>query len=541
MNSSRPVSTLLFALVLLLLLGLTGAAMGSSPILAQVEVGISLIDLNPEGDSSPMHMTDLGGYIIFSADDGEHGRELWISGGSRRTTRMIKDIHPGPEGSNPIPGGELEFNPVPEDARTSYALIGDTVYFVADDGEHGREVWLSDGTEAGTRMLADITEGDEEWGVASFLTEHDGRLFFMADNAFDGEELWVSDGSEAGTNQVADIMDGPAGSLPSHLTSTSFGLAFAAEDFDHGVEAWLSDGTADGTIMLGDIAEGLDGSDPHSFQEYEGKILFAASDEFDGTNYETWISDGSPDGTEMLLELNPNGPGFSIGYTLHNGLLYFGGNDGQGGTEIWITDATANGTRPLANIASGRRGADPSTFFSYGELLFFQAFHFAYGLEPWVSDGTEEGTRLVLDLNPGNVPSSRPAEPQQLGDWLYFSAERSGSGRELWRSDGSSAGTSIVEDIRSGNAGSDPTGLLAAQGKLYFAAADSKAGRELRVLGGLGGAVPTLPVPTDSGPATEVPATETPTDPAPTIGPPPTESPAIYLPMLLDRYPDPAG
>ena len=102
--------------------------------------------------SNPMWLTKLGTEMIFSADDGENGRELWITDNTEEGTRMIKDINPGNNSSNPT-------GPMKE--------MGGYIYFSANDGTHGRELWRTDGTEAGTTLVRDIHEGENgslSWG-----------------------------------------------------------------------------------------------------------------------------------------------------------------------------------------------------------------------------------------------------------------------------------------------------------------------------------------------------------------------------------------
>ncbi len=482
---------------------------------------IAVLDLWPGTSSSaPAYLTPLGDVVLFSAADGPHGRELWVSDGTEAGTQMLVDIRPGIEGSNPIAGGESEHNPVPLDARTHFTQVGGQLYFVADDGVHGREIWLTDGTADGTRMLADVTEGAEEWGVAAFLTAHDGRLFFVGDNGFDGEEPWVSDGTADGTAMIADVMEGPAGSWPKGLASTAVGLAFAAEHFDAGVEPWVTDGTTAGTVMLGDLVSGLDGSNPSSFVGHDGALLFAASDVAGDGNQEPWTSNGTAAGTRMLVDLNPSGSGFNGGFTPLGDALYFAGDNGEAGSEIWRTDGTAEGTRMVADVASRGRASGPTEFAGIGNLLFFSAFHFAYGIEPWFTDGTPDGTRLLDDINPGSVPSSRPAEGTERAERLYFSADRDGEGRELWSTDGSSAGTKLVADLLPGAESSAPTGLRSHAGLLFFAARGAQTGVELHILGG------DAPPPAGASP-TAVPTITIPT-PAPTD--PSQDGPTIYMP-----------
>ncbi|MCB0217872.1 MAG: hypothetical protein KDH92_14615, partial [Chloroflexi bacterium] len=279
------------------------------------------------------------------------------------------------------------------------------------------------------------------------------------------------------------------------------------------------DGSPEGTRMLADIAAGLDGSEPDSFVGFNGRLVFAASDAPGGANMEPWISDGSAAGTRVLRDLNPGGRGFNQGFAPHAGRLYFGGDDGGGG-ELWVTDGEPDGTHAVFASAMRGRGSVPAGFVSFGNLLFFQAFHFSYGIEPWVSDGTEPGTRLLADVNPGEVASSFPAEASPLGDRLYFSADREGLGRELWVTDGTTAETRVVSDLRPGALGSDPSALLAQAEQLYFAASDPALGDELRVLG------------PESAPSDTPQATP----PAPTTRPPgetpPAQSGRILLPRL---------
>src|SRR5262245_30306345 len=86
-------------------------------------------DINPTGWSNPTDFVKIGNWVLFSAVDRTHGRELWRTDGTQAGTRLVRDINPSGS-SHP----------------SELITVGTTVYFVAGDGTHGRELWRSNGT-----------------------------------------------------------------------------------------------------------------------------------------------------------------------------------------------------------------------------------------------------------------------------------------------------------------------------------------------------------------------------------------------------------
>ena len=177
-------------------------------------------DLTPGGvnsDSWLEALTEFGGALFFV--DTFRNSRLWRSDGTEAGTVPIHDLKLG-------------------DAAAHLREVGGTLFFTNVDPIHGRELWRSDGTPEGTKLLRDIRPGQKssvpyDAGFESrgpLLTDVDGTLSFVANDGTHGVELWRSDGTRAGTKLVDDIRPGKKSSRPRNLKAVGRRLFFVANE-----------------------------------------------------------------------------------------------------------------------------------------------------------------------------------------------------------------------------------------------------------------------------------------------------------------------
>lgn len=401
-------------------------------------------DINPGGSSTPHGLTRVGGTLYFVANDGSHGQELWKSDGTRAGTRMVRDIAPGSRGSKP----------------TFLTNVHGTLFFAANDGLHGTEwrrgngqLWKSDGTKAGTVMVKDFAGADSSW--IEGLVGAGQRVFFIRiipGDMIDYVSMWVSDGTKVGTRVV------PGGFGYDEAVNVAGTLFFAG-----GTDLTKTDG-----IVTKDV-KGIDIGWQHNLTAV-GKTLYFSLEGMDD-EYSLWRTDGTRAGTTKLADVDTSAL-TKFGQRLAFFTEYFDASWGSlVADELWTSDGTVAGTHRVAGIDPTDE-SDVQTVV-VGDQLYFTTRNVDVETPGtlWRTDGTTDGTQGIKDVYAWELTN--------VHGTLCFLGDGPPEDRlvpELWESDGTADGT---QPITVPDGVTRPGWLTAVGDTLFFTAKDGVHGKEL--------------------------------------------------------------
>ncbi|RFS15332.1 ELWxxDGT repeat protein [Emticicia sp. C21] len=514
--------------------------------------------------SYPRYGVDVNGTYYFvagMANSPDYG--FWKSDGTPGgTTKIITTT-----GTRPQANIRTKENIIP---------FGNKALLIASDYYNNLnfELWITDGTPAGTFLLKDINTPGRASDIKNVkVVSGKGALkaFFSANNGTLGEELWVTDGTPDGTKLVKDIYPGSNSSLPSDFVQLQDKVLFSATEPTHGRELWITDGTEAGTELVKDIYPGSNSSfvnnskivvndntafvnlkdgtlvnttilvrtagtfnttfsigssfaNPDNLTLFNGKVYFTTSPSSGGNlyyidnnsipvtiandfTYYSWRAENlTVSNDKLFLLINNSGGQTNLGVIessvdseiahliqvtganidpfptnpekrklipTSNGNIYFFTGQTSPGYRLWFSNGTQQGTTNILNLWFGNY----SYVRTFNNKLFFITNDIEGKNQCYVTDNGSDAV-LVKNLTPDlNIDNVYPLV--QSGDWFYFSAYNPATGYELYKSNGIT--NTFVKDIDVTYKSNDYnfSKTVSNSNGLFFLADDGKNGLEL--------------------------------------------------------------
>lgn len=427
------------------------------------------------------NLTSVGPLVYFTVNQGNNGLALWKTDGTSGGTLKVKDVPPQ--------GGQGASTWYP----SSLTAVGNKLYFIANDGVTGSEIWTSNGTTAGTVAL------DAVPGIQG-LNPTPGTLFGVGSTLYASasNHLYKYDGTTQAPVAVPGAPGAASGTLaaigtklfytasgqPYALDTTtntpiSLGvrtvfntlgetvvgskLFFLTQDsLTAGLQFWSSDGTAAGTTAF---------TAPTSFSTVS--VGVAAGDSYvftmdDGSGPALWKSDGTVAGTVALTAggsriTNPS-------FLTVSGTRVYYTRPGGAGPALWMTETAPGGTSlQLLDLTPFTGGGTLRLTSGSGGALYAAFTQTPDGIGRLVrSDGTIAGSGVFREFTPAATLNGNPRQSIAIGpNQLLFMANDTTGNDGLWVSDGTTAGTSLLQSFGSSFALTSASPTLF-NGRAYF-------------------------------------------------------------------------
>lgn len=478
---------------------------------AQNSVDVQLNIYNYQASARPTRLTEWNGNIIFSGirDERTGGNELWLHNRDTNKSSVIKNLSQNTTGNfDRIKSNIVKFN--------------DKLYFIGtENGEANNQLWESDGTTAGTRLIKQLYNSSLGDTLKNLFVEN-GKLFIAT-----VDQLWISDGTSVGTvmltenyyntkffslndkiyfwhdfydKEVLMVSDGTVSGTKVFKTfeptNGSYGTNSEILVFQNhlyfvgklnGVKSiWKSDGTAEGTAAMVNT----------NLNTLKGEILpdkFLTYDE----NNNLWSSDGTAANTLIYKTLTSEiqkmfkfkneiyidtktefvkTNGTASGTQTHNftdndqALNYYTQSNQNNylllkteyeySPDTWIWNGTAQNADKLK---FGSRYTRPTEYLEVDQDLYYPGYSQTNGEEIFKYNYTSKEEKLVTDIN--FVYDSRANAYQKAGDNFFFMADSSSNTRQIFKKDLTTGKISQVSDFKTN---SGQTNRALAVGNYYY-------------------------------------------------------------------------
>jgi ELWxxDGT repeat protein len=378
---------------------------------------------------------------------------LLVSANTFAQPKLFKDIH-----------DETKYSTSPSGMGEAGTLLyHNRIYFFANTTGYGSEIWSTDGTAEGTRLLKDMNPGSEHFDGQILGIANDKLLIYGKTNYVLGKAIYASDGTEDGTAKLLDIEIGGG-----NITEVNGIFYFAGYTDATGYEIWRSDGTAEGTYMIKDIQSGVEFGTPYPLMTVVGSTIYFNAD--DGVHgFELWKTDGTEEGTTMVADINPDGNGVtSTEYLVAGSSLYFVAASDLFDYGLWKIESeghepvlVSGGYHPLGKIGGGFYGG-----FMLGDKIVYP-FADENDIEGiYTINVTTDEMTLVKDIPSNEINDHLQLQLVEAHSKVYF-VTSDGNDVALWSTDGTIANTVSAASIPATNINS-MVSLTYISGNFYF-------------------------------------------------------------------------
>ncbi len=381
-------------------------------------------DINPNGIAVDRFLTNHAGKIFFLANDGTNGKEVWVTDGTNEGTVMLHDMTTGA-------GGESNIWAVPflDKVMINY---------------NRKQFWVSDGTPEGTELLKDFGESVPSLPIsADQFTVIADKSYFVINTPAQGQVIWETNGTPDGTIQFTDFTDYEITSGIKLIAFNGALIAFGTESQvpNYPFRILKIDLT---TSSKEDMAfvDGL-GSITGTPKVIDNYIYYAIFGHHQSSGI--YRFDGTVDGIEKLKGIPDLGWVIGAPLTTENG-FFWAIKTASSGQELWYSDKTEEGTLQVKDIDPGVYGGFNFYKGVFQNTLFFSANDGATGTEPWVSQGTPETTYIINDFET-SAAAMQATNIKVANDNLYFNLNVGGLKPNLFKLNG----TKLVDIINQPN------------------------------------------------------------------------------------------
>ncbi|MEA5594719.1 putative Ig domain-containing protein, partial [Rivularia sp. UHCC 0363] len=383
--------------------------------------------------SNPLEIIDFNGVIYFTADDGRNGRELWKLQANGNPPVRVSDINLGFASSNP----------------ENLTVVNGTLYFTAEDAKQGRELWKI--SETGIpKLIEDINLGANSSNPENF-TVFNNTLYFIADDNKYGKELWKLD-SFGKPQVVKEINLYSQSSNPANLTIFNDALYFTVIDNSNQMQLWRTNITGINE-QVNNISIAF--SNFSNFNVVNNTLYFTAEDRYK----KPVLLKVDNQGNSQPINLFGNGYDNFSNITVANNTLYFSTTDSTNRPYLWKIDSNGN-VQQLNNYGSFLNLSNLSSLVVVNDILYFSGVDRYNGLQLWQIDNSGY-TKQV----PGTFGSfSNLSNFTIVNNTLYFTSEDS----LLWKIE-----NGYAQWVNGISPSSSISNLTIANNTLYFSATDA--------------------------------------------------------------------